>query len=47
MNSQILLFCSRATKNRVDAQDQSESHVWKVVAVVLWGPLMTQLTPQW
>ena len=31
------------TKNRVDAQDRIESHVWKVVAVVLWGPLMTQL----
>jgi hypothetical protein len=31
------------TKNRVEVQEQIESHVWKVVAVVLWGPLMTQL----
>ena len=31
------------TKPQPVAQDKIESDVWKMVAVVLWGPLMTQL----
>lgn len=31
------------SKPRPAVQDKIESDVWKIVAVVLWGPLMTQL----